>query len=172
MFLRRGGKAMKKFYKENRVFVILMGIALVCIAIIAWMFVSYVVHSSTSNKYGNRLDGIKDVEIKDEKITEMETSILEMNKVQDVKINLHGKLLNFNISFEKEATVEEAQNVSISCMEFFEEDYLNFYDLQFLVTIPEGKAATEDEEEPKDLVIIGYRKAGMTTITWSNNAKK
>ncbi len=172
MFLRRGGKAMKKFYKENRVFVILMGIALVCVAIIAWMFVSYIIHSSTSNKYGNRLDGIKDVEIKDEKITEMETAILEMSKVQDVKINLHGKLVNFNISFEKETTVEEAQNVSISCMEFFEEDYLNFYDLQFLVTIPEGKAAVEGEEEPKDLVIIGYRKAGMTTITWSNNAKK
>jgi len=166
---------MKKFYKENRVFVILMGIALVCIAIIAWMFVNYIIHSSTSNRYGNRLDGIKDVEIKDDKITEMETSILGMNKVQDVKINLHGKIVYFNISFEKETTIEEAQNVSISCMEFFEEDYLNFYDLQFLATIEDGKTVTEgseDGEETKDLAIIGYRKAGDTTITWSNNTKK
>ncbi len=171
MFLRRGGKAMKKFYKENRVFVILMGIALVCIAIIIWMFVGYIIDSSTSNKYGNRLDGIKDVEIKDEKITEMETSILEMEKVQDVKINLHGKLLNFNISFEKDTTIDDAHNVSISCLEFFEEDYLNFYDLQFLVTIEDGKTV-EEGEDPADLIIIGYRKAGATTITWSNNAKK
>lgn len=161
---------MKKFYKENRVFVILMGIALVCIAIIIWIFAGYILDSSAGNKYGNRLDGIKDVEIKDDKIEEMEAAILEMEKVEDVKINLHGKLVNFNIYFGTDASLEETQNVSISCIEFFEEDYLNFYDLQFFVIKPDTEDPTTGETISNS--IIGYKKAGETTITWSNNAKK
>ncbi len=157
---------MKKFYKENRVFVILMGIALVCIAIIIGLFASYVVKSTTNDKYGNRLDGIKDVQITDERISEMESTILEKPKVQDVKIRLHGKIIYFTIDFENEATIEEAQNVSISCLEFFEENYANYYDLQFLIT------KSKLEESVVNFPIIGYKKAGATTISWSNNAKK
>lgn len=157
---------MKKFYKENRVFVILMGIALVCIAVIVAMLASYVLKSSTGNMYGNRLDGIKDVEIKEDKITEMEGKILEMNKVQDVKINIHGKIINFNIDMESDASVDESQSVSVSCLEFFEEDYLNYYDLQFIIT-----RSTSDESDGV-FPFLGYRKGGATNITWSNNAKK
>lgn len=155
---------MKKFYKENRVFVILMGIALVCIAIIIGMMASYIVKSSTNDKYGNRLDGISDVEIADEKVTEMEEAILEMAKVQDTTINIHGKIVNFNIDFQNDATLEEIQNASISCFDFFEEDYLNYYDLQFIIT------KSDYEESDGTFPILGYRKAGATTITWSNNA--
>ncbi|MCI8498039.1 MAG: hypothetical protein HFG33_01370 [Bacilli bacterium] len=156
---------MKKFYKENRIFVILMGIALVCIAIIIAMMAGYVVRSSKGDKYGNRLDGISDVEIKSEDVTKMEESILEKPKVQDVTINIHGKIINFNIDFENDATLEEVKNVSIGCMELFEENYLNFYALQFLIT------KSSLEESSSNFPIIGYRNAGAATITWSHNAK-
>ena len=143
-----------------------MGVAFVCVAIIIWMLLGYVINSTTNNKYGNRLDGINDVKIEDSKKDEMEAKILEMAKVEDVTINIHGKIVYFNIKFEKEASVEEAQNASINCLGFFEEDYLNFYDLQFIVTFGESS------ESEKALTILGSRKAGATTITWSNNAKK
>ncbi len=157
---------MKKFYKENRVFVILMGIALVCIAIIIVIFSVYVINSTTKDKYGNRLDGIEDVKIEETKISEMEDGILEMNKVQDVIINIHGKIINFTIDFVNDATLEETQNAAISCLEFFTEEYLNYYDMQFLVT------KSNLEESTSDYPIIGYRKAGATNISWSRNSKK
>lgn len=157
---------MKKFYKENRVFVILMGVALVCIAIIVAIFAIYIVNSSTTDKYGNRLDGIDDVKMSSEKVGEMEEGILAMAKVQDVSINIDGKTVKFIIDFENDATLEERQNVAISCLDFFEENYLNFYDLQFMIT----KSAVE--ESSSDDVIFGARKSGASTITWSNNAKK
>ncbi len=157
---------MKKFYKENRVFVILMGIALVCIAIMVAMLAGYVFKSSNGDKYGNRLDGISDVLIEDDKKGEMEGKILEMEKVQDVTINIHGKIVNFNIDFAEDATVAEAQNVSIACLDFFEEDYLNYYDLEFIIT-----KKTSDDSSP-NFPMIGYRKAQASTISWSNNSKK
>ena len=150
---------MKKFYKENRVFVILMGIALVCIAIIIGLLASYVLSSNGGEKYGNRLDGISDVEIKDEFKDEMESKILEKEKVEDTKIN-------FNIKFQKDTSVTEAQSVATSCMEFFEEDYLNYYDIQFFLT------KSEYEESTSTFPMLGYRKAQAANITWSNNSKK
>lgn len=169
---------MKRFYKENRVFVILMGIALVCIAIIIWMFAGYVINSTTNDKYGNRLDGISDVKINNNKIAEMESAILEMTKVQDVTINIHGKVINFNIDFDREASLEEMQNAAINCLEFFDEEYSNFYTLQFINTkMVEETVETEvdgeivEDVQDKTYTILGYRKAGATTISWSNNAK-
>lgn len=154
---------MKKFYKENRVFVILMGIALICIAIICGMMLWYVVNSSTKDAYGNRLDGIGDVKIEKKRVTEMESSISEMEHVQEVTINIHGKIINFNIDFDNETTSDEVKNVAIKCLEYFEEDYRNYYDMQFLFT----KSDSEDSEEK--FPVLGYIKAGKTTITWSNN---
>lgn len=173
---------LKKFYKENRVFVILMGIALVCISIIIAMMASYVVNSSTRDKYGNRLDGISDVAISDKKVTEMENAVLEMERVQDVVVNIHGKIVNFNIDFQEDVKVDEVQNAAIKCVDFFDEDYLNYYDLQFLITSngldqnknDESTSSSDDDEkdEVDPFPMIGYRKAGAANITWSNNSKK
>lgn len=157
---------MKKFYKENRVFVILMGVALVCIAIIVAIFAMYIINSSTTDKYGNRLDGIEDVKISSEKIGEMEEGVLAMAKVQDVSINVDGKTVKFIIDFDADATIVERQNAAISCLDFFEENYLNFYDLQFMIT------KSTVEESSSDDIIFGARKSGASTITWSNNTKK
>ncbi len=156
---------MKKFYKENRVFVILMGIVLVCVIVMLVMATKYVIKSNTNNTYGNRLDGIKDVKITNKMKSEMESKIKEMNKVSSVKINVHGKIVYFDIDFDNEATLDEVKGIAIKCLELFKEEYKNFYDMQFLFT--KSKSTDEEEKFP----IIGYMKAGATTVSWSNNAK-
>lgn len=156
---------MKKFYKENRVFVILMGVVLVCVAIMCALLAGYVIKSNTNDAYGNRLDGIKDVQIKKKEVDKMEASIAEMEKVEDVTINVHGKIVYFDVDFSNETSVDEAKNIAVKCLEFFEEDYKNFYDMQFLFV----KSKVESSEDV--FPIIGYMKAGATTISWSNNAK-
>lgn len=138
-----------------------MGIALVCIAVIAVIMLTYIIKSSANDKYGNRLDGIKDVEISKDKVADMEGEILKMTKVQDTTINIHGKIVNFTIDFENDATIEESQNAAKSCLEFLEENYLNYYDLQFFLT------KSKEEESSSAYPILGYKKAGATNISWS-----
>lgn len=144
-----------------------MGISLVCIAIIIALLANYVIKSSSSSNdmYGNRLDGINDVKITDDKVTEMKEKILAMDKVQDIVINIHGKIVNFNIDFANETTLEEVKNTSISCLDLLEEEYKSFYDLEFIIT------QSKNEESDSIYPILGYMKAGRTTISWSNNAK-
>ena len=158
---------MKRFYRENRVFVILMAIVFACAAIIIFLLAKYVINSNTGNKYGNRLDGIKDVIVSEDLKDEMITTLTTESKVNSVTINVHGKIVNFVIDFKKETTMDEAKSIAIKCLDFFEEEYRNFYDIQFLFK----KSELENEEEKDKFPIIGYIKAGATTISWSNNTK-
>lgn len=158
---------MKSFYKKNRVFIILMAIVFVCTAIIMFLLAKYVINSNTGNKYGNRLDGIQDVIISNDKKSEMVESLEKEEKINSVTINVHGKIINFVIDFKDDATVENAKSIAIKCLDFFEEEYRNFYDLQFLCQ----KKDLKDEDDKDKFPIIGYIKAGATTISWSNNAK-
>lgn len=161
---------MKSFYKKNRVFIILMAIVFICAAIIIFLLAKYVINSNTGNKYGNRLDGIQDIVIEKDKKDEMKTTLEKEEIVNSVTITVHGKIVNFLIDFKKDATVDQAKSISVKCLDFFEEEYRNFYDLQFLCQKSELKEQKE-EDEKDNFPIIGYIKAGATTISWSNNAK-
>lgn len=166
---------MKKFYKENRVFVILMGVVLVCAIIIITLAVKYAVTSRTADKYGNRADGLDDVPISDKLKSEMESSILEMEHVKKVTVYVHLKSVSFVIDVDKETSVEEAKNISLRCLDLFPENYLNVYSLQFQVTKSENDKSTSKDESTGETVdttfpIYGAMKVGATTISWSNNA--
>lgn len=156
---------MKRFYKENRVFVILMIIALICIFAIGGMALNYVIKSSTKDNYGNRLEGINDIPITEDMLKTIEENIKTNTKVKTVTINVHGKIVNFLVDFDKSTTVREAQAVAVKTLENFEEDYKNFYDLQFIYT------RSESNSEDTTFPMFGYIKAENTTIKWSNNAK-
>ena len=151
-----------------------MIVVLVCFFIILGLGLSYILKSSDTNVYGNRLDGISDVKITKKMKTNMEASVKEFEKVSDVTVNVHGKIVYFDITFTDEASIDDAKNTSIKCLELFEEEYLNYYDIQFLIVndryLAEKNSKDESTESDNIFPIMGYRKAGATTIAWSHNA--
>lgn len=163
---------MKQFYKENRVFSILMLVVIGCIILTVVMILGYVISSSSKSVYGNRLDGIGDVKIDSKMNKDLVSKVQEMDKVSSAKVNVHGKIVYFDIVMSDDASVDDAKNTAIKCLGLFEEDYLNFYDIQFLMTndkfVNNSSQSTEDNIFP----ILGYRKAQKTTITWSHNANR
>lgn len=161
---------MKKFYKENRVFVILMGIVVICLIIILFMSAKYIIKSNAGDKYGNRLDGIKDVLVENNQKDEMIKQIKEIKNIKEASINVHGKIINFVVKFDKDATIDNMKSVAVKTLDFFTEEYRNYYDMQYLFS--REVETKEGEDENNDVsTIIGYIKAGATTISWSNNAK-
>ena len=154
---------MKKFYRENRVFVILMGVVLVCLTIILVLATKYAITSRTADKYGNRRDGLEDVPIKDKLKSEMEEKILEMEHVKKVNVYVHLKNVSFVIDVDNETSVEDGKNISLKCLDLFPENYLNVYSLQFQII------KSENEESDTKFPMYGAMKVGATTISWSNN---
>ena len=70
--------------------------------------------------------------------------------------------------------IEEAKNTAIGIVALFEEDYLNYYDIQFLM-VNELYNNTKDQskapDDPNPFPILGYKKAERENISWSHNAK-
>ena len=70
---------LKRFYRNNRIYCILMGISFLCILMVVISLMIYFFSQTSSNKYGNRLDGIKDYDTK-ENIKAVELKMVTMLK--------------------------------------------------------------------------------------------
>ena len=90
-------KKLKKFYKNNRIYCILMGISIFCLALIAMLFVVYFVNQTKNDTYGNRLNGIESMEISDSEKDEIVNVIKESDKVDKATVNIKGKIIYVNV---------------------------------------------------------------------------
>ena len=152
-------KKLKSFYKNNRVYSILMLISLICIIAILIGVIVYFFGQTSKDIYGNRLDGIEKVKISDKKIKEYKEVIESNEKVTDVEIDIKGKLVYIIITMTN-GTHADAEAISQSSLASFSEKERKFYDIQYIVD--------NKEETEENFPIMGYIKAGNSVIKWTN----
>ena len=149
----------KKFYKNNRIYCILMGVSIVCILLIVLAFIFYFIEQTKNDAYGNRLNGIESVTISDKHKTEIADSIKENEKISKVDIDIKGKIIYINV-YLKDGTRDEAQAMAIKSLEKLTEDEKLFYDINFAFSKPDN---TDDKTFP----MMGYKKSDATIISWT-----
>ena len=132
----------KKFYKNNRIYCILMGVSIFCLALIA-------VH-------GDRLNGIESVQITDDHINEMVSEIEKNELVEKASISVKGKIVYITVTL-KDGKRQDAEGIAVKSLSGLTEDEKAFYDVSFAFT------KNEDETFP----ILGYKKSDATIISWS-----
>lgn len=152
-------KGLRRFYKNNRVYVILMVLSIVCILSIFIGVIVYFAKQSTQDVYGDRLDGIENVKLTDDRFTEMENAIKESELVSNVDVTLQGKIIYAVVKLNG-GTPQDAENISVKMLEKLSEEEKLFYDIQFIFTL-----ANESEESV--FPIMGYKKSSNTTISWT-----
>ena len=124
---------MKNFYKENRVFSILMIIAIICLLLIVGFFLIYFFKGQSSNKYGSRLDGIDKVKISDKKISEYEVKVKEEKGIESVEVVIQGKIVYVTLHLDNESAVNDGVNASLKTINNFTYKYLSFYYFNFII---------------------------------------
>lgn len=152
-------KGLKGFYKNNRVYVILMVVSIVCIISVILGVVIYFVGQSTKDPYGNRLEGIEEVTLKEDRLTEIENAIKENELVSEVDVNLKGKIIYIVVTLS-DGVPTDAENISVKALEKLNEDEKAFYDIQFIF---ESLSEKDDNVFP----IMGYKKSSNATISWT-----
>ena len=155
-------KKLKKLYKENRVFTILMGISILCMLILIILVSYYLISSTSKSKYGNRLDGINDIKISNSQKSEMENKVIEDAAVESATVNVHGKIIYFDIKVNDDVDAAKAKEISEKTIEYFDEEYLNYYDLHYMIT--------KSNKDNKNFPMLGYKKAGAKKISYSHNS--
>jgi len=155
-------KRIKKFYKEHRIFTILMAIAIVCIILICTVLIQCFYVGNGTDKYGNRLEGIENYEITDERQNDIKDKLIENAKVKTASLTITGKIIYIDISFETNAELVEAETIASELLNEFSEEEKGYYD--FNITLKQDATSTSD-----GFLISGAHNKNGNGLIWNNN---
>ena len=146
-----------KFLKKHRNLTVLL--LIVIALVIAFLILKDTVSFDESTAvYGNRLDGIEEVEITTEQKDKVKEALKE--KSSSVTVRVAGKLVNIIVETNAEVTLEEAKAMGPTALEIFTPEQKAFYDFQFLIN---------NQENQTQFPIIGYMQRSRDTINWTKD---
>ena len=155
-------KKIKKFFKEHRIFTMLMAIVVVCLVLIMTVLVNVFYMGNGTNQYGNRLEGIKEVEISSSRLKDFKNNVANNDKVKKVDIRIQGKIIYITMQIEPGIKLEEAEGIALKSLENFSEEESAFYD--FNITLKQN--STDNSE---GFIISGAKNKNGTGLIWNNN---
>ncbi len=137
------------------------------IAVIAFLLLMVAVGQLTSvflttgtAVYGNRLDGIEEVELTDAKQDKIIASLTEKVEVEDTTIRLSGRIIEIISTVTNETTLDQAKALTTTIIENLTEEEVAFYDIQLFV---------QKTDESTQFPIIGYKNRESETFSWTKD---
>lgn len=135
----------------------IVAILFIVVVVIA---IKIVISPNSNGIYGNRLDGIENYPISDEKINEIKTKIAENKECEDITFNIQGKILKFFVTVSKDTGITTAQRIGDNIIDSFSETELGFYDVAIYVN---------SKEESEQYPMLGYKNKNEKAISWTIN---
>ena len=148
-------KAIRRFYRNNRIYCILMLFSLICLGIMGYTLGNYFLNQFKGDVYGERLYNIEKYDLEAEKKT-IEGFFKENKKIKDVNVTITGKIFYVMIDADPAFSNEEIQTLCTTSLEKMNQDTLKYIDLQYIVR-REGFVP-----------YTGSKSSINTVITWSN----
>lgn len=146
------------FIKKHKLLLLMIFIFIILI-VVAAIFCKNIFSSNDSNsKYGNRLDGIEQVEIKESRLNNIKEKLLDNKNTNTVSYNVSGRIIKFMIEVKSETdelSVEELLNIILTN---FTEQEKSFYDFEVFIS-------NETEEELYPQIAYKHRNNSKFTIT-------
>ena len=139
-------------------------IIIVFIVLVVFSFFVYEMFFSNNGRpiYGNRLDGIKEVEITDSQMSSHSSKIEGNDIVEAATGRLSGRTINFTIKLKTGTKAANAKSLANSVAELFSDKEKSYYDIQVLITNENDKEA--------GYPMIGYKNKNNKDFSFS--AKK
>ena len=122
---------LKKFYKNNRIYCILMLISISCFILICASLLGYIISQSTKSEYGSRLEEIESYPV-DDNINAIKTYLKSLEGVESSNVRLQGSIIYINVTVKDEATKEEIQNIANTALENISEENKEYYEIQYV----------------------------------------
>lgn len=152
-------KKILNWIKKNTGFFIVLLLTLILLVFIIVIFVKLLVGNSSGN-YGNRLEGIHEVNISEETYDGVETEVMDTGLVESVGTRLQGKIVYTTIVLKSDTGVSKAKEIASNTLDNYTEEELGFYDFSYFL---------KWEGEESDTVITGNKHHDLDSITWVRN---
>lgn len=154
-------KKIKKMWMENRILFVLFIITFICVCVILGVIVKYFFGVTKSN-YGERLEGIENVQITDTLKNDFLASMKEDTTIKDISFESKGKIVYIYITFHEGISLVEAQGKALASLQKFEQNYLDFYDFHFTLK-------SDATENGGGFLIMGAKNVNGSGLVWNNN---
>lgn len=163
-------KRIRKFYKNNRIYCILMFVSVFCIITLGTALVLYFVNQATSDPYGKRLEHLDTKGIK-EVIKECDKYLEDEKIVNSAKVFRQGPIIYVYVDVDPKTSIDEMQNLGISSLEKFNEEQKEQYEIQFSFTREGSIPYTGSKGISKSVITWGNYKTTETTTTKTTKKK-
>lgn len=148
-------KKLRKFYKNNRIYCILMIISILCILVMGVSVVVYFFNQMVTDSYGSRLENIEKYDLGNS-LSDLESFYKSQEGITDVKVRLQGKIIYVDVSAVATMKNEQIQTIATTSLDNISEENRGFYDIQFMFT--------REGLNP----YLGAKNSSNTVIVWTN----
>jgi len=145
------------FIKKHKTLVIVLSIILILIIGVLFL-VKMLMVDEDGNEYGNRLQGIESVTIKNETISKLKSEIKALEEVDNINYRLQGRLIYITLTLNDGISIDNAKEIGTKILEYFSQEEKNYYDIQMILK----NKNKEMEGYPK----IGYKHKSTETVVW------
>lgn len=147
------------FIKQNKLVILVISIFI--IITLALVEAYKVFQGDNGVVYGNRLEGIEKVEIKDAQKQKMIAELEGNENITAVKVSIMGKTINIIITVIDGATIDIAKGLGNSTLQYFEKVQLTYYDFQVFIK--------KIDKIQNNFPIIGYKHSQSETYIWTKD---
>lgn len=149
-----------KFIKKNKYTVIVI-VCFILLVFIGAKAMQWFFPNTGKAIYGNRLDGIEEVKIKDSKLDQILGELKEDAIILDAKEETKGRLITFMITVTDETSLETAKTLADKSIASLDEKQKSYYDFQVIVQ--------KKTESLNDFPIIGYKHHDNNAFVWTKD---
>lgn len=150
---------MKNFIKNNKVTVVAFIICVIFVILVFAVKLTFFPNEGTAI-YGDRLDGIEEVEITDKQQEDIIKSLEDKDEVKEVSCDIKGRTLNVLITVNDDVELYPAKALTSSITDNLEEDQTSYYDIQVFIS--------KDNDDTR-FPIIGYKHQNKDGFSWTKD---
>lgn len=150
---------MKKFIKNNKVTAVAFIICVIFVILVFAIKLTFFPNEGTAI-YGDRLDGIEEVEITDDEQDKIISSLEGKDEVKKVETDIKGRTLNVLITVNDDVELDPAKALTSSITDTLDKDQLGFYDIQVFIS--------KDNDDAR-FPIIGYKHQDKDEFSWTKD---
>ncbi len=149
-----------KFVKAHKFTVFVIILFILAVVFLYFMYDLFFTNGGKP-EYGNRLDGIEEVEVTKEDISKIEAEAKKNKNVSEVSVDISGRTLNIIITVDNSMGVDDAKKVGQSSYSVLGEKQIKYYAIQLFIK--------KSDETKNNFPIIGYKQKESTSISWTKN---
>ena len=145
---------MKNLWRNNKIFMILGAILLLCLVAILIVVLKYFVGSRKS-VYGNRFDNMKVVITENEQNDYIKATEENVN-VTKVRFRVSHKTLYISLTYKDDVSIDDAKKIAEDSLQSFKDEIKETYDINLTI-------------KNANFTLMGAHNAPGNGLLWNNN---